>query len=338
MRAGRLRLILSSFAVTVAFLALPGVAAAWESLSIDGQTISIQGLAQHPRDLITVSYDAGSDEYVITHDIFFGSGSGVCHPVGDGPPYLEVRCPAAEITKISIAAAEDNDKILVPGLIDNSNPGAFAPSDLLSVSVDAGTGNDGVSTVGTNARPLSFATASAAGHPVAMSINMGSGNDGVSVGGGMFDATFGGGGTYTAGNGDNTVTMGAGSSKVTVGDGINSIHLGAGNSKVTVGDGTNTAIFGRGNSKYFGGAGFDDVTFKGGNDKFFGGAGDDRAKMGAGRDKAFGGPGNDTLKGNGGVDKLIGGDGFDLLVGGGGGGDKCIGGGAGAKTVGCEHG
>jgi Ca2+-binding RTX toxin-like protein len=335
--AGKIRLGLCLVLGAAASLALPSTAPADQSLSVDSGTISIQAFSQAPKDLITASYDAGSDEYVFTHDIFLESGAGSCHPLTDGPPYLEVRCPAAGITKISIDAAEDNDKILLAGLIANASPNAFASPDLLSVNVGGGSGNDGLSTVGTTARVLPFASASAVGHPVVMNINMGTGNDGVNVGGGTFDATFGGGGFYTGANGDNSVTFGNTSARVTLGDGTNVISLGAGNSKVTVGDGTNTASFGRGNSKFFGGAGVDSVKFKGGNDKFFGGGGNDKAKMGSGRDKAFGGPGDDALKGNAGVDKLIGGGGFDLLVGGGG-GDKCLGGGAGAKKVGCEHG
>ena len=329
--------VLGLCCAAAALLALPGAASAYETVTDDGSTIAIQGISQKPRDLITVSYAAATDEYVITHDIYQPAPPQGCSFKTDGPPYLELRCPAAGITRISIAAGEDNDKILLANLIDGSDPTAFAAPDLLSVDVDAGPGNDGISTVGNQARFDPFAAASAAGHPVVMSIDMGTGNDGVGLGGGTFDVSYANAGKFTGSNGNYTVGLGNGSSSVTAGDGTNSIKLGSGNSKVTVGDGTDTVSFGRGNSKFFGGGGTDTVSFKGGNDKFFGGAGDDVAKMGGGHDKAFGGPGDDTLKGGGGVDKLIGGGGFDKLVGGGG-GDKCIGGGGGAKEVGCEHG
>jgi Ca2+-binding RTX toxin-like protein len=337
MNGRRASSVVGTCLAALALLAVPATASAYEAVTDDGSTITITGLAQKPRDLITVSYDAGSGEYVITHDVYQPAPPSGCRFTTDGPPFTELRCPAAGVTKIAIAAGEDNDKILLGGLIDGSDPNSFAPPDLLSVSADAGPGNDGISTVGDQARSDPFAIASAAGHPVVMSIDMGTGSDGVSIGGGTFDVSYANAGKFTGANGDYTVTLGNGSSHVTAGDGTNSFTLGSGNSKVQVGDGNDTASFGRGNSKFIGGAGVDTVSFKGGNDKFIGGAGDDVAKMGGGHDKAFGGPGDDTLKGGGGVDKLIGGGGFDTLIGGGA-GDKCIGGGGGAKEVGCEHG
>jgi Ca2+-binding RTX toxin-like protein len=349
MSAGKVRLGFVLVSAAAALLVAPGVATAYETVSVDTQgaskTISIEGLAEKPSDLITASWDSRTNEYVITHDIFMTSPPEGCHFVGDGPPYIELRCPAAGVTKISIAAGEDNDKILLGGLIDKGNPTAFSAPDLLSVAADAGTGNDAVSTV-TTARADRSAGASAAGHAVEVSINMGSGKDSVSVGGGTFDATFDAGGTYTGGNGNNTVSFGDGNGTVAVGDGANSIRVGAGNSKVTVGDGTNTASFGSGNSKFFGGAGEDSAKFGAGNSKFFGRGGADSASMGAGSDKAYGGPGRDTLRGGRGADKLIGGGGndrlfgnggFDVLIGAGGPADKCVGGGGGAKQSGCEH-
>jgi Ca2+-binding RTX toxin-like protein len=330
--------------MAVALLALPAATGAHQAASLGGGQLTITG--DHPapngdpkpNDLIVLSYDAAANELVAGNDIFSGTPS-QCHDDIASQGLGVIHCPAALVSQVTINAGDGNNKFVLGGLIDSGTPNQFASPNLLSVNVVAGAGNDNLSTFST-ARALgapTFATSSAAGPPVVMNFDMGTGNDVVRVGGGTFEATFGSAGNFTAGNGHNVVTMGAGSSTVTVGDGTNVIKVGSGNSKVTVGDGTNTAIFGRGNSKYFGGAGFDDVTFKGGNDKFFGEAGDDRAKMGAGRDKAFGGPGKDTLKGNGGVDKLIGGGGVDKLIGGGG-GDKCIGGGGGARTVGCEHG
>src|SRR5436190_207631 len=100
-------------------LSLPALASAHQTISIDalpdgGGQLTITGDTRG--DLITVDFNPDTGELVLTHDVLDPIPAG-CHPVGDGPPYKEVRCPAAGIRKIKIDTDGGDDKVDLRGLV-----------------------------------------------------------------------------------------------------------------------------------------------------------------------------------------------------------------------------
>ena len=82
------------------------------------------------------------------------------------------------------------------------------------------------------------------------------------------------------------------------------------------GDGNDTLNGGAGDDTLFGSAGLDTVNGGSGDDQLDGGAGDDALSGGSGDDTLLGDVGNDVLKGGSGDDMIEGGAGDDLLTGG----------------------
>jgi Ca2+-binding RTX toxin-like protein len=309
--------------VTVAALALPAAASAFQTVSLteefDGsKTITITGDKTKPADLVTISYDSATNEFIIGHDIDMATPPAGCHFVGSGPPYKVLRCPASLVTVIHIDTGGDKDSVVIDGLINPSGTSAYLAPELNAVDIKTGAGNDKVSAAPWTGSYRTWATASVAGNTAVTQIDTGSGVDSVTVENGINTVAFGGSGKFTASGGTNTVSFGAGNSKFTGGAGID------------------VATFGSGNSTFTGSGGSDKARFGAGSNKFSGGAGNDKAKLGAGNDSGSGGPGNDKLNGGAGNDHLSGNGGFDVLKGGGGHSDKCLAGGGGAKTRGCE--
>lgn len=132
------------------------------------------------------------------------------------------------------------------------------------------------------------------------------------------------------GNGDNTVTGGAGKDNVTAGDGNNKIDGGSGDDCITAG---------KGNNEINGGLGDDTITTdksgimsifkKDGNNKIDGGAGSDKITVGNGNNDILGGdegfheeivnglkiqvPGGDIIKAGNGDNTIKGGAGNDII-------------------------
>lgn len=308
-----------------AALALPVGASAFQTVSVteefDGsKTITITGDQTKPTDLVTVSYDSATNELIIGHDIDMATPPAGCHFVGSGPPYKVLRCPASLVMVINIDTGGDKDSVVIDGLINPSGTTTYLALELNEVHINTGAGNDKVSAAPWKVSYPRWATTSDVSNPAGTHIDTGSGIDSVTVENGINVVAFGGSGKFTAVDGTNTVSFGAG------------------NSKYTGGAGTDVATFGPGNSTFAGNGGNDKATFVAGSDKFSGGAGDDKTKLGAGTDSGSGGSGNDKLTGGAGNDHLSGNGGFDVLKGGAGHADTCAAGGGGAKTVGCEKG
>lgn len=313
------KLALAAILAAAALLAAPAAAPAFQNVTLEngGTTLRIVGDAGKATDLVTIAYDAATNEYVITHDILTAPPG--CHFVGNGPPYKLLRCPAAGIGLILIDTATEADRVNVEGLAFESlnKDGFWYPPDLLEVVVFTGIGNDKYQE--TTIQPPSLPPLA---HPAKRSVDMGGGNDGAEIGPGESNVVFGDGNAkILATAGINTIAIGAGNSKIELSGGTNTVKIGAGNSQVTAKGGTNNVSFG--------GAGANTYT---------GGPGPDKVALGLGNDVAYGLGGPDRLLGGPGKDQLYGGAAYDLLNGGPGRPDRCYGGAGGAKPIGCEVG
>jgi len=122
--------------------------------------------------------------------------------------------------------------------------------------------------------------------------------------------------TLRTGGGNDTIDV-ASDVKVNLivdgGDGDDTITTGAGNDIVDGGAGNDTIKTGAGSDDVFGNSGVDTIDAGAGNDVVYGGDGDDILAGGAGDDYVEGGAGNDRISGNDGKDMLSGGIGDDNI-------------------------
>ncbi|HJT99292.1 MAG TPA: M91 family zinc metallopeptidase [Rhodanobacteraceae bacterium] len=140
--------------------------------------------------------------------------------------------------------------------------------------------------------------------------------------------------TLRTGGGNDTIDV-ASDVKVNIiadgGDGNDSITTGAGDDKVDGGAGNDTIKTGAGSDDVFGGSGVDTIDAGDGNDVVYGGDGDDMLAGAAGDDYVEGGAGKDRIDGGTGHDMLSGGIGDDTIEGGA--GDDVVYDGQGSDTV-----
>ncbi len=154
--------------------------------------------------------------------------------------------------------------------------------------------------------------------------------------------------TLNAGNGNNTITVGAldagfgASFTIDAEDGDDSLTATATNIALSIvgGDGADTLLGGTLNDTIDGGTGNDSLDGGTGNDSLAGGADNDTVKGGAGTDSIDGGAGNDSIEGGSEGDTLIGGTEDDTILGedgndsiDGGTGTDSLDGGAGNDTI-----
>ena len=219
-----------------------------------------------------------------------------------------------------------------------STPQSFALSDVTSIRITGGDGND---TIVSTTLPMSATFDGEAGDDTIFGsafddtisggdgidlIMAGAGDDNVSAGAGA-DLVLGGDGAdiLNGGDGDDSLVGNAGDDTLN-GDGGVDILLGA--------EGSDTANGGAGNDTIVGGASEDDLRGDAGDDQIFGlgeadtisggdgldliygDAGSDRLTGGADADLIFAGDGDDTVEGNDGADVLVGDDGADAIMGG----------------------
>lgn len=144
-------------------------------------------------------------------------------------------------------------------------------------------------------------------------ITTGAGNDSITLGDQLVGIEL------NAGDGDDTVLLGAGDEM--------RVHGGNGNDQITATAGHTELDGEAGNDTINGGSDRDDIDGGDGNDVIDAGGGNDVVETGDGLNTAMGGAGDDTLLGGILADSLVGGDGNDSL--GAGNGDNTVFGGAG---------
>lgn len=126
--------------------------------------------------------------------------------------------------------------------------------------------------------------------------------------------------TIRAGEGDDTISVPAGTRVNLVllgGTGNDRVSGGGGNDRILAGDGEDIVAGNGGADGISAGSGNDTVTGGDGNDTIAGNAGNDNIDTGEGNDRASGGDGLDYLYGYRGNDSLHGGEGDDVVYGGG---------------------
>ncbi|MDB9445225.1 Calx-beta domain-containing protein, partial [Anabaena sp. CS-542/02] len=123
------------------------------------------------------------------------------------------------------------------------------------------------------------------------------------------------GGLY-GGDGNDTISGGAGDDRLYGEEGNDILNGDAGNDALYGGNGNDIISGGTGDDILYGEEGNDTLNGDAGNDALYGGNGDDTLNGGTGDDILFGEEGNDTLNGDDGNDTLYGGNGDDTLNGG----------------------
>ena len=137
--------------MAVAALALPAVAPAHQIADLSGGVMTITGDQPlgdipKPNDLITVDYDAASNEYIFGQDLFYGHPA-VCSPDPDNPQRI-IHCPAASISSIVINAGIGSDTVCADSLSGAPNGEARAActdvhlASNASLKVSMGSGAD----------------------------------------------------------------------------------------------------------------------------------------------------------------------------------------------------
>jgi len=117
-----------------------------------------------------------------------------------------------------------------------------------------------------------------------------------------------------AGDGDDTITTGAGDDIVYGGNGNDTIRTGAGSDYVEAGNGDDVVDAGAGNDVVYGGDGNDTLSGGAGNDYIEGGNGNDVLNGGTGQDMLSGGNGDDRIESGSGNDRVYTGEGKDTVV------------------------
>ena len=163
-------------------------------------------------------------------------------------------------------------------------PMTFSVSDVSSIQVDLGDGDDAFS-VGK-------------GVP-AVYVNGGLGND-----------------TISGGEGNDTLTGAAGNDSIAGNGGDDRLNGGTRNDTLSGGDGDDRLYGDDGNDKLYGGNGVDRLFGEAGNDYLSGGSSNDKEYGGDGNDSIIGDNQNDLLSGDDGNDTIAGANGNDTIIGG----------------------
>ena len=98
-------------AVVAATLALPAASPAHQVATLSGGQLTIAGDQQNKlNDLITLDYDASTDELVFGQDVF-GSHPSECSPDAAHPQRI-IHCPASLISTIQIESGAGSDSVI----------------------------------------------------------------------------------------------------------------------------------------------------------------------------------------------------------------------------------
>ena len=201
-------------------------------------------------------------------------------------------------------------QLLANGMLDPSLPNIQA-SQIRSIQIDAGSGNNLVDLTQVNSGEFSFVM-SGTGARLRISVDGGDGHDTILGSLSFDDLLIGGDGDDIINNG---LVVGSGNQTIDGGDGNDTLRGGNGNDSISGRDGADLIL---------GGAGRDTISGGDNNDMIDGQAGDDSINGNQGEDSIFGGFGNDTIGGDSGNDTISGGSDNDSLLGGG--GDDVLGG------------
>ncbi|HKH22000.1 MAG TPA: calcium-binding protein [Solirubrobacterales bacterium] len=327
-------------ALALAMALAPGALASTVTVS-GGNTIRVLETGDQV-NRITVSYDAGTDRYMVMDSAANLTPSGTCAAVD----VHTATCPGAGIQNVSVDTGARDDAIwldpgTIPGTVTERLDGGSANDTVRGANgpgtVEGGLGNDDVSGHGTVEGNGGNDTV--VGSPAAESIRGGGGRDLLDGGGGPDDilgGTSGGSDTLvypgrltaisvTIGSGDRNdggiedqgqagrdtvhgdieVVVGTPQSDVLAGDSSAETLVGAAGDDTLVGNSGRDTLLGlEGNDQIFGGSGRDLLSGWLGNDREFGGPNADRVSGGPGRDLVVGNRGRDILKGKSGVDFL----------------------------------
>ena len=98
-------------AVVAATLALPAASPAHQVATLSGGQLTIAGDQQNKlNDLITLDYDASTDELVFGQDVF-GPHPSECSPDAANPQRV-IHCPASLISTIQIESGAGSDSVI----------------------------------------------------------------------------------------------------------------------------------------------------------------------------------------------------------------------------------
>jgi Ca2+-binding RTX toxin-like protein len=249
--------------------------------------------------------------------------------VADGDDVIEVRSDPGGSGVVQLVAN---------GVIDTSLPSIQA-SQIESILVDAGPGDNLVDLTGVNSGDFSFVNP-LDGSRVRIDVDGGDGADTILGSFSFDDVLIGGDGddsinttgvinlgnqTIDGGDGNDIIRGGSGNDLISGRDGADIVFGGAGDDTLTGGDNNdridgqdgNDVINGnQGEDTLNGGDNDDTISGDSGDDNLSGGVGNDSLLGGGGNDAVGGNDGNDTLLGNSGNDTLLGGQGVDSMLGG----------------------
>jgi Ca2+-binding RTX toxin-like protein len=282
---------------------------------------------------IRVSYDAGTDVYLVADAASMLTPSGTCVMVDEH----SATCPGAGIKTISVQTGDRDDTIAldaatIPGTITENLDGGSGNDTVTGAdtpgTLSGGSGDDSVSGRGTlNAGSGNDVLT---GSPLADNLRGSSGRDTLDGGFGADDIS-GGGNTdtlvYPARVNGVNVTIGSGngndggpedqtgSRRDTVRGDVEVLY-GTELGDVLVGDRTSETLIGLGGDDFAAGnSGNDTVLGFDGNDLLIGESGADLLRGGPGADREFGKSGHDRLAGGPDDDFLRGGAGHDVMKG-----------------------
>ena len=282
---------------------------------------------------IRVSYDAGTDVYLVADAASKLTPSGTCVMVDEH----SVSCPGAGIKTISVQTGDRDDTIAldaatIPGTITENLDGGSGNDTVTGANtpgtLSGGSGDDSVSGRGTlNAGSGNDVLT---GSPLADNLRGSSGRDTLDGGFGADDIS-GGSNTdtlvYPARVNGVNVTIGSGSGndggpEDQTGSRRDAVHgdvevlYGTELGDVLVGDRTSETLIGLGGDDFaVGNSGNDTVLGFDGNDLLIGESGADLLRGGPGADREFGKSGHDRLAGGPDDDFLRGGTGHDVMKG-----------------------
>ncbi len=214
---------------------------------------------------------------------------------GDG--LLRILADGDETIKIGEDASVPGQlDVQVDGVSATNLPTALSTSQVMSIDIIAGAGDNVIDLSGVNVALFSGLT----GTGSTISIVGGQGDDQIT---GASDITT----NISGGDGNDVINGGSAGDVLAGNDGNDSITGGMGDDTVNAGDGSDVVT---------GDEGDDSILGDDGDDSLTGGVGDDFINAGDGRDSVLGGAGNDTINGMAGNDTLDGGDDADSLLGG----------------------